>query len=75
MSDTSQPDAELIESLRDAGLIVDSADYERLTGGISSDIWKVTTPERRFCVKRALPQLAIIGGLIIRTRSLRPAFV
>ena len=40
-----QPDAELLASLRTAKLIDDSASYERLTGGISSDIWKVTTPE------------------------------
>ncbi|MEP4380593.1 MAG: aminoglycoside phosphotransferase family protein [Alphaproteobacteria bacterium] len=54
-----QPDAELIASLRAAGLVEDTASYVRLTGGISSDIWKVTTPERSFCVKRALPQLAV----------------
>jgi 5-methylthioribose kinase len=54
-----QPDAELLASLRTAKLIDDSASYERLTGGISSDIWKVTTPEGSFCVKRALPQLVV----------------
>ena len=54
-----QPDTELVASLRSAGLVGGSARYERLTGGISSDIWKVTTPERSFCVKRALPQLAV----------------
>lgn len=54
-----QPDADLLASLRGAGLVGESASYERLTGGISSDIWKVTTPERSFCVKRALPQLAV----------------
>jgi aminoglycoside phosphotransferase (APT) family kinase protein len=54
-----QPDAELVASLRSTGLVGESARYERLTGGISSDIWKVTTPERSFCVKRALPQLAV----------------
>jgi len=57
--DAPQPDRELIASLRTARLIDDSARYERLTGGISSDIWKVTTSERSFCVKRALPQLAV----------------
>lgn len=54
-----QPDAELVASLRSTGLVGESARYERLTGGISSDIWKVTMPERSFCVKRALPQLAV----------------
>lgn len=59
MSGSPQPDDELVASLREAGLIDDSAAFERLTGGISSDIWKVTTPGRSFCVKRALPQLAV----------------
>ena len=59
MSGSPQPDDELVASLREAGLIDDSAAYERLTGGISSDIWKVTTPDGSFCVKRALPQLAV----------------
>ena len=55
----AQPDSEFIAALRAAGLIDDAADFERLTGGISSDIWKVTTPVLSFCVKRALPQLAV----------------
>ena len=33
--------------------------FERLTGGVSSDIWKVATPKGSFCVKRALPQLRV----------------
>jgi aminoglycoside phosphotransferase (APT) family kinase protein len=33
--------------------------FERLTGGVSSDIWAVGTASRRFCVKRALPQLRV----------------
>jgi aminoglycoside phosphotransferase (APT) family kinase protein len=32
---------------------------ERLTGGVSSDIWKVTSGDRVFCVKRAMPKLAV----------------
>jgi len=59
VSDTAQPDAERIASLRAAQLIDDSAAFARLTGGISSDIWKVTTADHSFCVKRALPQLAV----------------
>ncbi len=59
MSGTPQPDGDLVASLHKAHLIDESASFERLTGGISSDIWKVTTPERSFCVKRALPQLAV----------------
>ncbi len=30
-----------------------------LPGGVSSDIWRVETAERRFCVKRALPRLRV----------------
>jgi hypothetical protein len=30
-----------------------------LTGGVASDIWKVDTPERCFCVKRALAKLRV----------------
>ena len=30
-----------------------------LTGGVSSDISLITTAERRFCVKRALPRLKV----------------
>ncbi len=58
-SDAAQPDAAILASLREAGLVDGTVAYERLTGGISSNIWKVTTPERSFCVKRALPQLAV----------------
>jgi aminoglycoside phosphotransferase (APT) family kinase protein len=32
---------------------------DRLTGGVSSDIWKVTARGRVFCVKRAMPKLAV----------------
>ena len=35
-----------------------------LTGGVSSDIWKVETPERTLCIKRALPKLKVQQGLV-----------
>ena len=56
-----QPDAQLLESLRHAGLVTDasSARFEQLTGGVSSDIWKIETAERTFCVKRALAKLKV----------------
>ena len=56
-----QPDGRLIDALLRAGLIADPAEasFEALTGGVSSDIWKVTTPERTFCVKRALARLKV----------------
>ncbi len=55
------PDAAMIESLRRAGLIDDPADcrFEPLTGGVSSDIWRIDTRQRSFCVKRALPKLKV----------------
>jgi len=38
----------------------DRPEFERLTGGVSSDIWKVEVPGRAaFCVKRALSQLRV----------------
>lgn len=33
--------------------------FTRLTGGVSSDIWRVDSAGRRFCVKRALPKLRV----------------
>jgi len=56
-----QPDASMIVTLKRASLIGDPGRvcFEPLVGGVSSDIWKVVTPERAFCVKRALPQLKV----------------
>ena len=58
---TAEPDQRMIAALQRAGLIGDAgqADFEALTGGVSSDIWKVATPERVFCVKRALAKLRV----------------
>ena len=57
----TQPDAPLLASLRRAGLIGDddAARFTPLSGGVSSDIWKIQTAERTFCVKRALPKLKV----------------
>ena len=51
----------LISALIKAGLIEAAEDvtFEALTGGVSSDIWKIITPERVFCVKQALPKLKV----------------
>jgi len=56
-----KPDAEMIKSLLKAGLLEDlsNADFTPLTGGVSSDIWKVETEKQIFCVKRALPKLKV----------------
>jgi aminoglycoside phosphotransferase (APT) family kinase protein len=32
---------------------------ERLSGGVSSDIWRVEAGDQTFCVKRAMPKLAV----------------
>ena len=58
---TVQPDARLVDALCRAGLIgrLAEASFEALSGGVSSDIWKVTTPARTFCVKRALAKLRV----------------
>src|SRR5258708_1886529 len=39
--------------------IDEPATAERLTGGVSSDIWKVAAGSRVFCVKRAMAKLAV----------------
>jgi aminoglycoside phosphotransferase (APT) family kinase protein len=59
--DAVLPDARLVDALRRAGLIGSPAEtgFEALSGGVSSDIWKVTTPARTFCVKRALSKLRV----------------
>ncbi len=51
----------MIATLRKANLVgdPDAASFEPLTGGVSSDIWKVVTPDRTFCVKRALSELKV----------------
>lgn len=56
-----QPDADLVASLRAAGLLPagEPGHFDALTGGVSSDIWKVQTRERTFCVKRALSRLKV----------------
>jgi len=58
---TDLPDTPMVTSLRGAGLVGPNeiAQFERLTGGVSSDIWKVVTTHRTFCVKRALAQLKV----------------
>jgi aminoglycoside phosphotransferase (APT) family kinase protein len=53
--------AEVRRSLTQIGLLrpTERVAAERLTGGVSSDIWKVETGGRTFCVKRAMPKLAV----------------
>ena len=51
----------MIASLEHAGLLKsdESTRFEELTGGVSSDIWKVETPAQTYCVKRALAKLKV----------------
>ena len=60
-TETAGPDDAMIASLTAAGLVDDpgTALFEPLAGGVSSDIWKVVTPKRTFCVKRALSKLKV----------------
>jgi aminoglycoside phosphotransferase (APT) family kinase protein len=54
-------DADLSRFLRASGLVPnpEQARLTRLTGGVSSDIWKVETPERTFVLKKALARLRV----------------
>ncbi|GAB5471042.1 MAG: aminoglycoside phosphotransferase family protein [Rhodospirillales bacterium] len=59
---TQRPDKAILRGLEDLGLLADpaSARFEAMTGGVSSDIWKVSTGARVYCVKRALPKLKVV---------------
>ena len=60
-SDRPIPDQTMIKSLQAHGLLQDpgKAHFEMLTGGVSSDIWKVETGDSVYCVKRALSKLKV----------------
>src|SRR5882672_12280294 len=51
----------IVEFLDRSGLVPrgQPAHFERLAGGVSSDIWIVRTGSTTFCVKRALPRLRV----------------
>ncbi len=55
------PPAELFAALRRMGLLKADATArgERLTGGVSSDIWRIDLPAGPVCVKRALAKLRV----------------
>jgi len=55
------PEAALDRFLRDQGLLApgERATWHPLTGGVSSDIWRVDVDGRSWCVKRALGQLKV----------------
>lgn len=58
---TPVAESALTEFLHAAGLAEanDPGDWHPLSGGVSSDIWRVTTGKGTFCVKRALAQLKV----------------
>jgi aminoglycoside phosphotransferase (APT) family kinase protein len=55
-----RPDREIIDFVARSGLTsTGAARFERLVGGVSSDIWLVQSGDISFCVKRALPRLRV----------------
>lgn len=56
---TAVPD-DIIAALQRGGVIADGVvTGVPLTGGVSSDIWRIDLPERSICVKRALEKLRV----------------
>ena len=54
------PPVDLLDALRRMGLAVGAdAAGEQLTGGVSSDIWRIDLPSGPVCVKRALGKLRV----------------
>jgi fructosamine-3-kinase len=55
------PPPEIIDALRRMGRLAPgtNARGERLTGGVSSDIWRIDLPTGPICVKRALAKLRV----------------
>jgi 5-methylthioribose kinase len=48
-------------TLRRMGLLSNAQPFAcaPLSGGVSSDIWRITVGERQYCLKRALPRLKV----------------
>jgi aminoglycoside phosphotransferase (APT) family kinase protein len=64
MPDAPQPEApqaDIIDALRRMHLLAPDAvaSGERLTGGVSSDIWRIDLPTGAVCIKRALAKLRV----------------
>jgi aminoglycoside phosphotransferase (APT) family kinase protein len=55
------PDPTIVDFVQNSELVPRGkyARFERLPGGVSSDIWLVHADDRSFCVKRALAQLRV----------------
>jgi len=56
-----RPDPAILDFVACSGLVPAGAEarFERLPGGVSSDIWLVRAGSGAFCVKRALPRLRV----------------
>jgi aminoglycoside phosphotransferase (APT) family kinase protein len=61
MPETTQPlPTEFAQALRELGLAGSEAlRGVPMTGGVSSDIWRIDTPQGPVCAKRALPKLRV----------------
>ena len=55
------PDADIVETLRADGFLPPAAEVrlQRLTGGVSSDVFRLDAPQGPVCVKRALAALRV----------------
>ncbi len=65
-SDRATPPPDILDALRRMGLLAPAAlppaqalTGEPLTGGVSSDIWRIDLPRGPICVKRALAKLRV----------------
>ena len=58
--DVLTPEA-ICETIRSMGLLPDGEQCvcEPLSGGVSSDIWRITIGREQYCLKRALPRLRV----------------
>ena len=58
--DRDRPDAAILDFVARSGLAHGTGlSFERLPGGVSSDIWLVRAGVAAFCIKRALPRLRV----------------
>jgi 5-methylthioribose kinase len=51
----------ICQTIRRMGLLSNAAQFscEPLSGGVSSDIWRITVGNKQYCLKRALPRLKV----------------
>ena len=60
MPPAEPPPEAILAALRRMNLLTGAPpEGERLTGGVSSDIWRINLPSGPICVKRALPKLRV----------------